>query len=143
VRGGVITFALAGAALASQPAPAATSTLSCGSQSIGGPGSLIQRNGPGPACLLHAFQLNCRPATYRLISTGVDTVGIDTFRTIRRAGTCRVAVTISFRVVPQAARLTGNGFCRRLRRKGSDIVAGPCAGAGLPASVSLESGRPA
>ena len=139
MRAGLIGFVIAGTALAAHAAPA--STLNCGSRSVG-PGALIRKNGDGPTCLLRAFQLHGRPATYRLSSFGIDTVATDTFRTVRRGGVCQAAVAISFRVIPQTARLTGSGHCRALKQVGVDVVAGNCTGSGLPASVSVRTGRP-
>jgi hypothetical protein len=76
-----------------------------------------------------------------LSSFGVDTIGTDTFRTVRRAGSCQIRVTMSFHVVPQSPRQTGSGYCRTLRRQGTDVVAGGCSGIGLPASLSLTGRR--
>ena len=133
----LISAVVLGAIVASAAAPAAT--VDCGSRSVG-PGALVRTVGPGASCLLRAFQQRCRPASYRLSSFGVDTIGTDTFRTVRRAGACEVAVAITFHLVPQPPRQTGSGYCKTLKRRGTDIVAGGCTGTGLPTSLSL-SGR--
>ena len=139
VRAGLTALVIAGTALvAARAVPAAT--LDCGSRSIG-PGDLARGTGPGPACLLRAFQEHCRPASYRLSSFGVDTIGTDTFRTVRRAGRCQIEVAITFHVVPRPPRRTGSGYCRTLRRVGTDVVAGRCTGEGLPTSLSLTGRR--
>jgi hypothetical protein len=137
VRTVLISAVLLGTLAAARAAPA--TAVDCGLRSVG-PGALVRSVGPGPSCLLRAFEQRCRPASYRLSSFGVDTIGTDTFRTVRRAGACEVAVTIMFHLVPQPPKRTGSGYCRTLRRRGIDVVAGGCTGTGLPASLSL-SGR--
>jgi hypothetical protein len=138
MRAALIAAVVVAAGLAAQAAPA--TSLNCGSRTLG-PGALVQGRGPGPACLLRAFQQRCRPATYTLLSFGVDTGSTTTFRTVRRATGCQVAVTISFRVIPHPPKQTGTGYCRTLRRVGENVIAGRCTGTGLPATVSLTQAR--
>src|SRR5262249_26976364 len=91
----------------------------------------------GARCLLAAYRHYCRQATYRLSLFGVDTVASREFGLVSSRSGCLVAVTSSFRVVPQPAHVTGKGTCRTLRAIGRNIVAGSCMGRGLPTRISL------
>jgi hypothetical protein len=87
--------------------------------------------------MLRAYRHDCLDAAYRLSRFGVDTVAVEDFHVARRSGRCAVAVTGTFRVVPQPPHSTAGGFCRSLRRRGTDVVAGGCTGTGLPTTISL------
>jgi len=101
-----------------------------------GPGSLLHGGTAGAACLLHAYQHGCTSARYTLSSFGVDTVATLRFTLVRRSGKCAIAVTRSFRVVPQQPRVTAAGTCKTLRKTATDIVAVGCNG-GLSPTTSL------
>jgi hypothetical protein len=104
--------------------------LGCGSASAGPTGA--GRSRAGAVCMLEAYQDHCRDAVYTLSVLGIDTVR-------RRAFTisgCRVAVTETFRVVPQPPHATGTASCTAIRRAGDDIVATGCAGT-LGRTISL------
>ena len=87
--------------------------------------------------MLTAYRTGCSKARYKLSIFGVDTVGTRDFSVVRLAGRCQVAVSTTFRVVPQPAHPGGHGFCRTLRVAGKAIVATGCKGSGLPSSISL------
>jgi hypothetical protein len=114
----------------------ATVTPSCGALSIG-PGAVTHGSTRAAACLLHAFQQHCRPASYRLSTFGVDTIAVDDFRVAATAGRCRITVATSFRVVPNRVRPGAVGVCASLVSRGVDIVATGCKVDGLPAVISL------
>jgi hypothetical protein len=86
--------------------------------------------------MLRAYRHGCTTATYELSSFGVDTIATLRFQLVRRSGSCTVAVTRSFHVVPQKARVTAVGRCKTLRRTATDIVATGCGG-GLAPTTSL------
>ena len=119
----------------STAATAGANTKACGSLSLG-LGSLTRDSSQAASCLLRAFQF-CQPARYQLSTLGVDTIVVRNFNVVRRNGRCEVAVKSSFRVIPQPPHPTSRGYCRMLRRRGTDIVATGCTGGGLPASISL------
>jgi hypothetical protein len=111
--------------------------LRCASLSLG-PGPVTHQGGrQGARCLLTAYRQHCQPARYRLSIFGIDTIATRDFAVLNRSGRCQVAVTISFRVVPQQPHTSGHGYCRTLERQGTDIIARACHGNGLPAAVSL------
>ena len=113
--------------------------LRCTSLSLG-PGSVTgQHSRPGARCLLTAYRHHCQTAHYRLSIFGIDTIATRDFAVLHRSGRCQVAVTISFRVVPQQPHITGSGYCRSLDSQGTDVIARACDGKGLPAAVSLTS----
>jgi hypothetical protein len=91
--------------------------------------------------LLTAYRHHCQTARYSLSIFGVDTIATRGFAVLNHGGRCQVAVTISFRVVPQRPHTTGHGYCRTLELQGTDIIARACGGKGLPAAVSLTSIR--
>ena len=108
----------------------------CPARSIG-PGALARGGTAGAECLLHAYRHGCPAAEYALSSFGVDTVATLRFKLVRRSGICAIAVTRSFRVVPQKPRVTAIGTCKTLRRTATDIVAAGCGGGGLATTTSL------
>ena len=91
----------------------------------------------GAECLLRAYRHGCAPAIYELSSFGVDTIATLRFQLVRRSGSCGVAVTRSFHIVPQKPRVTASGRCKTLRRTATDIVATGCSGSGLTPTISL------
>lgn len=92
-----------------------------------GPGSLHRGGTVGAACMLAAFQANCRPAAYSVSSFGVDTARTETFHTLRHGSGCNVYVTQTFRVVPQQPRVLWHAVCTRLRKTpAGDVVADRC-----------------
>ena len=113
----------------------ASRAQTCAPRSIG-PGSLLRGGTAGAACLLHAYQHGCTPAQYTLSSFGVDTIASLRFALLRRNGKCTIAVTRSFRVVPQQPRVTAAGTCKTIRKTPTDIVAAGCSG-GLSPTTSL------
>jgi hypothetical protein len=113
----------------------ASSAQTCPPRSIG-PGSLLHGGTAGAACLLRAYQHGCTSAQYTLSSFGVDTIATLRFTLVKRNGKCAVAVTRSFRVVPQKPRVTAAGTCKTLRKTATDIVAAGCSG-GLSPTTSL------
>jgi hypothetical protein len=133
----VVALTLAGSA-ALAAAGVGARAAGCGSLTLG-PGSLTHHSGSGASCLLRAYQQHCLPASYRLSLFGVDTVAVRTFRTLRHGGSCEIAVTSSFRVIPQPPHPAIRGYCKTLRREGHNVVAQGCSGGGLPTRVSLTS----
>ncbi len=113
----------------------ASTTQTCPPRSIG-PGALLRGGTAGAACLLHDYQHGCTSAQYTLSSFGVDTIATLRFTLVRRSGKCAIAVTRSFRVVPQNPRVTAAGTCKTLRKTATDIVAAGCSG-GLSPTTSL------
>src|SRR6476646_6311088 len=114
----------------------------CGTASIG-PGAVgYKSTGGGARCLLAAYLDHCRQARFRLSLFGIDTVATRDFRLVMSSGRCAVAVTLSFRVVPQPAHVTGQGTCARLRAIGRSVVAESCKGHGVPATFSLTASAP-
>ncbi|HLX20360.1 MAG TPA: hypothetical protein VKR23_09415 [Gaiellaceae bacterium] len=87
----------------------------CQARSVG-PGSLNRGGTTGATCLVRAYDDGCRPAAYTLSMFGVDTIRSETFRTQATSGGCQIAVTASFRVVPQAPHTTGRSICLRVRK---------------------------
>ncbi len=133
----IFVFSLALAAwLAVAVGAEASRTVVCPARSIG-PGALTHGATAGAECLLRAYQHGCTPATYALSSFGVDTIATLQFTLVRRSGACAIAVTRSFRVVPQKPRVTAAGTCKSLRRTATDIVAAGCSGGGLSRTTSL------
>jgi hypothetical protein len=117
----------------------AAGELRCTSLSLG-PGSLTGQGGrQGARCLLTAYLHHCQTARYRLSIFGIDTIATRDFAVLIRDGRCQVAVTISFRIVPQQPHTSGSGYCRKLELQRTDILARACHGKGLPAAVSLTS----
>ena len=116
-------------------ADAAPAVENCGTLSMG-PADEVRGSTTGALCLLHAYQRHCRPAVYVLSLLGVDTTANDRFRVVSRSGRCRVALTISFRIVPQPARVQ-SGVCARLALRSGHVVAGRCTGSNIPASIVL------
>jgi hypothetical protein len=114
----------------------AAGELRCTPLSLG-PGSVTAHSRQGARCLLTAYRHHCQPARYTLSIFGIDTIATRDFAVLNRSGRCQVAVTISFRVVPQQPHTSGHGYCRTLELRGTDIIAGACHGSGLPAAVSL------
>jgi hypothetical protein len=89
--------------------------------------------------LLTAYRHHCQTARYSLSIFGVDTIATRGFAVLNHGGRCQVAVTISFRVVPQRPHTVGHGYCGTLELRRTGIVAGACHGNGLPPVVSLTS----
>jgi hypothetical protein len=118
----------------------AAKPVNCGSISVG-PGALVHGSTSGANCLLRSYQQHCLTATYKLSRFGVDTISISQFRVVTRTGRCQIAVTTSFRVVPQRPHTTGHGYCRTIGRRNGDIVVGGCTGTGLQATISLTGRR--
>ena len=132
----VVVLAAAVFAFVLPSAFAGPAPVKCASLSVG-PGALRRGVTGGPACLLRAFRQGCPSATSVLWRFGVDTVATETFRLVKRRGRCEVAVTVSFRVVPQPAHATGDGYCTTVGRRNGDVIVAGCSGVGLPATISL------
>jgi hypothetical protein len=129
--------ALAASALAS-PGRAQVTVRSCGTLTIRAGSKQGAINGAG--CLLGAYEQHCLPATYKLSIMGVDTFQTDTFRLTRRSARCRINVTVSFQVIPQAPRLH-HGSCKTLKRRKAEVIATGCVGSGIPKTISLNPPR--
>jgi len=121
-------------------ATSAGKTVNCGTLSVG-PGALVHGSKAGANCLLRAYQQHCRSAVYRLSRFGVDTISVAQFRVVSRSSRCEIAVTTTFRVVPQLPHPTGHGYCSVIGRRGSDIVVTGCTGTGLTSVISLTGRR--
>ena len=104
---------------------AVSAVTHCQARSIG-PGSLQRGGTAGAACLLSSFQNGCRASEYTLSAFGVDTEHSLTFRVGRASGRCTVAVSETFRVVPQPPHQGRRYACLRVRRTAADIVADRC-----------------
>jgi hypothetical protein len=104
---------------------AVAAVAQCQARSIG-PGSLRRGGTAGAACLMAAFDDNCRTADYTLSAFGVDTVHSIEFRTERRSTGCAVLVTERFRVVPQKPHVTAYRVCARVHKTRAGIVADRC-----------------
>jgi hypothetical protein len=126
---------LAGSATA---AKTGADQLRCASLSLG-PGSVAAQGRQGARCMLASYRHDCQRARYRLSIFGIDTIATRDFAVLNRNGRCQVAVTISFRVVPQQPHTTGHGYCGTLVLRRTRIIAGACHGEGVPAFVSLTS----
>jgi hypothetical protein len=122
-------------ALTASVAHAQPKTTTCPTRSIG-PGALVRGAKTGAACLLNAYKHGCAPAVYELSTFGVDTIGTLRFELGRRGNACSIAVTRSFRVVPQPAHVTARGRCARLGLTNGDVVATRCAGINAPISLT-------
>jgi hypothetical protein len=118
---------------------ARTAVKNCGTLTIEPAGSRTGALG-GAACLYRAYQQHCLAAVYRLSTHGVDTVATDRFELVRGATGCRIAISISFQVIPQKPSFR-HGRCSALKRTRSDVLATGCRGNGIPRSISLR-GRP-
>jgi hypothetical protein len=118
------------------PATAGAAGRSCGSLTVSGTGTVTAHAGGGAACFLAAFR-NCTRASYELSRFGVDTIARTSFGIVKRDGRCQVTVATSLRVVPQKPRASGSGDCTGLSRRGTDVVATGCRGAGLTGTISL------
>jgi hypothetical protein len=129
---GLLTAAACAAALA---AGASAATVHCLAAQIG-PGSYRQGGTAGAECMLAEYHDHCHAADYLLSAFGVDTVHQEDFRLVVRSRRCRLAVTETFRVVPQQEHMLGQRVCARLRAVGGDVVASRCTG-GPPATISL------
>ena len=143
MRSVAITALICGAVLVGfRAADTNAAVTNCGTASIG-PGAVgYKTNGSGARCLLAAYVDHCRQARFRVSLFGVDTVATRDFRLVMSSGRCAVAVTLSYRVVPQPAHVTGQGTCTRLRAIGRSVVAESCKGHGVPATISLTSSAP-
>jgi hypothetical protein len=104
---------------------AVAAVTNCQARSVG-PGSLRRGGTAGAACLMAAFDDNCRGANYTLSAYGVDTVHSIQFRTKRRTSGCAVLVTESFRVIPQKPHVTARRACARVHKTDAGIVADRC-----------------
>ena len=97
----------------------------CPAASVG-PGSLHRGGTAGAACILAAFENGCRASDYTLSAFGVDTEHSLAFRVGRVSGRCTVAVSETFRVVPQPPHQGARYACLRVRHTATDIVADRC-----------------
>jgi hypothetical protein len=114
----------------------AATAHSCGTLTVGPTATRTGSSGAGPSCMLAAFE-RCRAARYTLSSFGVDTIAATSFTIVRHGAVCAVSVAVSLRVVPQQPRSTGSGTCQAIGRRGGDIVATGCRGAGLADVIPL------
>ena len=135
MRATVVLFLALAVWLSVAAGAGASRAQTCPPRSIG-PGALLRGGTAGATCLLHAYQHGCTSARYTLSSFGVDTIATLRFTLVRRGGKCAIAVTRSFRIVPQKPRVTAAGTCKTLRKTATDIVAAGCSG-GLSPTTSL------
>jgi hypothetical protein len=119
----------------------ARATRSCGSLTVSGAGTVTERTGVGATCFLAAFG-TCTPASYELSRFGVDTIARTSFGILKTNGGCKVGVATTLTVVPQRPRASGQGTCSGLVRRGADIVATGCRGAGVNSLISLQGRGP-
>jgi hypothetical protein len=115
---------------------AVAAVTQCQARSVG-PGSLRRGGTAGAACMLAAFDDDCRPAGYTLSSFGVDTVRTLSFRTAARGSGCAVYITETFRVVPQQPRVLSRRVCARVHKTDAGIVADRCTPAGTVSLTKL------
>src|SRR5579862_7080504 len=132
----VVALASVLVAVAAGAAHAQPALTSCPPRSVG-PGALVHGGRTGALCFLHAYRQGCLAAQYELSSFGVDTIATVRFGLQRRNGSCSIAVTGTFRVVPQKPHVTSDGRCMKLRTTANDIVATGCSGKGLTTTISL------
>ena len=131
----ILCLVIAVVLAATTTAGASPTVRNCGTLTLG-PTARQHGSTSGSLCFFRAFTQRCTPATYSLMSFGVDTVAADTFALVRRGSQCRITVSISFRVVPERPQVH-RGRCTLLRREHNDVIALGCFGPEIPKTINL------